>query len=80
MSLPPPQPMQPALQKPPSAPPAQQQQKHPPAGIPNPMYAKADFNLPQHPYQNYYVAPNSGSFSGQQQNGTLGMGGAYYSF
>ncbi|RMY69020.1 hypothetical protein D0863_06745 [Hortaea werneckii] len=80
MSLPPPQPMQPALQKPPSAPPAQQQQKRPPAGIPNPMYAKADFNLPQHPYQNYYVAPNSGGFSGQQQNGNLGMGGAYYSF
>ncbi|KAI7007961.1 hypothetical protein KC362_g17747 [Hortaea werneckii] len=80
MSLPPPQPMQPAPQKPPSAPPAQQQQKRPPAGIPNPMYAKADFNLPQHPYQNYYVAPNSGGFSGQQQNGTLGMGGAYYGF
>jgi hypothetical protein len=29
-----------------------------PQGIPNPMYAKADFNLPQHPYQNFYVAPN----------------------
>ena len=30
-----------------------------PQGIPNPMYAKADFNLPQHPYQNFYVAPNN---------------------
>lgn len=29
-----------------------------PQGIPNPMYAKADFSLPQHPYQNFYVAPN----------------------
>ncbi|KAK4934024.1 hypothetical protein LTR66_015766, partial [Elasticomyces elasticus] len=28
-----------------------------PAGIPNPMYATADFSLPQHPYQNVYVAP-----------------------
>ncbi|KAK4544451.1 hypothetical protein LTR36_004342 [Oleoguttula mirabilis] len=62
--LPPPQPMQPA---PPPTP-----QKKPPAGIPNPMYAKADFNLPQHPYQNFYVAPNA--FANQQG------GGMYYNF
>ena len=31
-----------------------------PSGILNPMYAKADFNLPQHPYQDVYVAPSSG--------------------
>ncbi|SMY27472.1 unnamed protein product [Zymoseptoria tritici ST99CH_1A5] len=37
-----------------------------PVGIPNPLYAKADFNLPQHPYQNFYVAP---SHSGQQGQG-----------
>ena len=35
-----------------------------PQGIPNPMYAKADFNLPQHPYQNFYVAPNHVSSGG----------------
>ncbi len=28
-----------------------------PSGIPNPMYARADFGQPIHPYQNYYVAP-----------------------
>ncbi|KAJ9644488.1 hypothetical protein H2199_003451 [Coniosporium tulheliwenetii] len=32
--------------------------RRPPAGIPNPLYAAADFSLPQHPYQSYYVAPN----------------------
>ncbi|KAJ8606700.1 hypothetical protein MRB53_040782 [Persea americana] len=31
----------------------------PPAGLRNPMYAKADFSLPHHPYQNFYVAPSS---------------------
>lgn len=43
-----------------------------PQGIPNPMYAKADFSLPQHPYQNFYVAPNhvNDSWGGQ----------LYYSF
>lgn len=30
-----------------------------PAGIPNPMYKQADFSLPQHPYQNVYVAPSN---------------------
>ena len=29
-----------------------------PQGILNPMYAKADFTAPVHPYQSYYVAPN----------------------
>ena len=45
-----------------------------PQGIPNPMYAKADFNLPQHPYQNFYVAPNHVSGSTWQSLG-LGLGG-----
>ncbi|KAF2721555.1 hypothetical protein K431DRAFT_209979, partial [Polychaeton citri CBS 116435] len=40
-----------------SAPSAASAMKRPPAGIPNPLYAQADFNLPQHPYQNVYVAP-----------------------
>lgn len=43
--------------------------KRPPSGIPNPMYAKADFSLPQHPYQNFYVAPNINY--GQQQAGHM---------
>ncbi|KXL49254.1 hypothetical protein M433DRAFT_62435 [Acidomyces richmondensis BFW] len=44
-----------------------------PAGIPNPMYKQADFNLPQHPYQNFYVAPNN--HFGHSQGG-----GMYYNF
>jgi len=40
-----------------------------PQGIPNPMYAKADFNLPQHPYQNFYVAPNHVSASWNEGGG-----------
>ena len=40
----------------PSAPPVQA--RRPPVGIPNPLLATADFNMPQHPYQSYYVAPN----------------------
>lgn len=67
--------MPPQTMRPP--PPKQQQQatpmKRPPAGIPNPLYAKADFNLPQHPYQNFYVAPSS--FAHQQQG--VGM---WYNF
>lgn len=48
------------------------QRKKMPEGIPNPMFSKADFNLPQHPYQNFYVPPNhiSGTWSdggGMQQ-------------
>lgn len=46
-----------------------------PQGIPNPMYAKADFNLPQHPYQNFYVAPNHSSLN-QAWQPTGGLG--YY--
>lgn len=70
---PPPQTMQPT--------PQQQQtntpMKRPPAGIPNPMYAKADFSLPQHPYQNFYVpaAAAAGGFAGNAQGG-----GTYYNF
>jgi len=71
MQIPPPQqPMQPTPQ-PQQAPPAM---KKPPAGIPNPMYAKADFSLPQHPYQNFYVAPNQFAASSQQN------GGMWYNF
>jgi hypothetical protein len=54
--------------------PAHAAMKLPPAGIPNPMYAKADFSLPQHPYQNFYVAPNVGAFGDPQG------GGMYYHF
>lgn len=46
-------------QKPPSSG-AGKQNRKPPSGILNPIYAKADFNLPQHPYQDVYVAPSSG--------------------
>jgi len=45
-------------QQPPSG--AGKQNRKIPSGILNPMYAKADFNLPQHPYQDVYVAPSSG--------------------
>lgn len=41
-------------------PPAPATRKKMPTGILNPIYAKADFSLPQHPYQNFYVAPSSG--------------------
>lgn len=47
----------PTRQQQPQAPP--QKKPRMPSGIPNPLYAKADFNLPQHPYQNFYVAPNT---------------------
>ncbi|QIW99356.1 hypothetical protein AMS68_004874 [Peltaster fructicola] len=42
------------------SPPVNVGRKRMPSGIPNPLYAKADFSLPQHPYQNFYVAPSSG--------------------
>ncbi|KAK5131623.1 hypothetical protein LTR08_000810 [Meristemomyces frigidus] len=35
----------------------------------NPMYAKADFSLPQHPYQNFYVAPMQGAPGGGGYDG-----------
>jgi hypothetical protein len=49
-----------------------------PQGIPNPMYKTADFTLPQHPYQNFYVAPNTGQggWDGGQVQGQ--QPGAYY--
>lgn len=68
----------------PAAPAPPPPMKKPPAGIPNPMYAKADFSLPQHPYQSHYVAPNlhqhhqfgeaAGGLQMQQQGGQ----GMYY--
>ncbi|KAH9834327.1 Fungal specific transcription factor domain [Teratosphaeria destructans] len=76
MAIAPPQPLHPT---PPQQAPQPQQQtpaanKRPPAGIPNPMYKQADFTLPQHPYQNFYVAPANG-YTGNQQTG-----GVFYSF
>lgn len=61
----PPQPQQKAQSK--------QKPQRPPAGIPNPLYVKADFNLPQHPYQNFYVPPNNVGFP-QQQQGSMYYG------
>ncbi|KAF2188100.1 hypothetical protein K469DRAFT_684858 [Zopfia rhizophila CBS 207.26] len=49
------QPAVPATSLPP-APPARP--PRPPGGMLNPLLASADFNMPQHPYQSYYVAPN----------------------
>ena len=48
----------------PPAPPS----KSMPSGIPNPMYARADFGQPIHPYQNYYVAPQHHPPTGQSFN------------
>ncbi|KAK1031078.1 hypothetical protein LTR33_017004, partial [Friedmanniomyces endolithicus] len=70
------QPLQVPSQPPPPPPAPAAPQKKPPAGIPNPMYAKADFNKPNHPYQAYYVPPTSG-FESQQNDGmyySLGLG------
>jgi hypothetical protein len=64
LNMPPPPTVQPTppqrqtQQKPPKS--AGKQNQKPPSGILNPLYAKADFNLPQHPYQDVYVAPSSG--------------------
>ncbi|OCK78946.1 hypothetical protein K432DRAFT_300879 [Lepidopterella palustris CBS 459.81] len=41
-----------------SLPPAPPARPRPPVGILNPLLATADFTMPQHPYQSYYVAPN----------------------
>ncbi|TKA64813.1 hypothetical protein B0A55_10551 [Friedmanniomyces simplex] len=71
------QPQPPPL-PPPAQPPAQPpRQKKPPSGIPNPMYAKADFNKPNHPYQAYYVPPSTTSAAafGNHPQGN----GLYYS-
>jgi hypothetical protein len=65
-------------QAPPPVP--QQKKKGMPVGIPNPMYAKADFSLPQHPYQQYYVpaagVQGQGAFGGLLNGGGGGYGGA----
>ncbi|EMC91934.1 hypothetical protein BAUCODRAFT_79055 [Baudoinia panamericana UAMH 10762] len=50
----------------------QQPPKKMPSGIPNPLYAKADFSLPQHPYMNSYVPPVS--------LGNPDGGGMFYNF
>ncbi|KAK5117360.1 hypothetical protein LTR62_005977 [Meristemomyces frigidus] len=70
------QPQQNPLQPlpPPQQQPTPQAPKKPPTGIPNPLYAKADFNLPQHPYMNHYVAPNPFHTSAH------GGGGMFYSY
>lgn len=57
---------------------APQQNKRPPSGIPNPMFSKADFNLPQHPYQNFYVPPNNIGYGNPAQGGPLQGGPQYY--
>ena len=44
----------------PAHPPPSQRPKIP-TGIVNPLYATADFSKPQHPYQQYYVAPHPNS-------------------
>ena len=36
--------------------------KGPPQGIVNPLLSKADFSAPKHPYQNYWVPPQSSQF------------------
>lgn len=41
-----------------SLPPAPAAAPRIPSGILNPILATADFSMPQHPYQSYYVAPN----------------------
>lgn len=53
-----------------SLPPAPPARQRPPVGISNPLLATADFNMPQHPYQSYYVAPNpiSNSISNAMPN------------
>lgn len=70
-NLPPPQSIQPTPQ--PSQQPTPIGTKKMPTGIPNPLYAKADFSLQQHPYMEHYVPPKLyAGGSGQQQ--------MYYSF
>lgn len=51
------------------------QRKAPPQGIVNPMFAAADFAMPKHPYQEYYVAPSHQyqHHAGNSQGG-LGLG------
>ena len=37
--------------------------KAPPQGIVNPLLSKADFSAPKHPYQNYWVPPQSSQYN-----------------
>jgi len=37
--------------------------KGPPQGIVNPLLSKADFSAPKHPYQNYWVPPQSSQYN-----------------
>lgn len=46
-----------SMPAPPTAVPQQQQQAQLPFKV-NPLYASADFSLPNHPYQNWYEPPN----------------------
>jgi hypothetical protein len=50
----------------------QQQPQQPPkmvGGILNPLLARADFSLPNHPYQAYYQPPRAHDLQGQEQYG-----------
>ncbi|KAF2152573.1 hypothetical protein K461DRAFT_286443 [Myriangium duriaei CBS 260.36] len=49
-----------------------QSRGRPPSGIMNPMYATADFSMPQHPYHTVYVPPNH---PGQMQAAFPAWGG-----
>jgi len=75
----PPMPIHPAAQQqlhtPPTA--AAAPRKIPPQGIVNPMFASADFAMPKHPYQEYWVPPaHGGQMAGAGQlPGLLGLGG-----
>lgn len=55
----------------------QQQMRRPPSGIVNPIFATADFNMPQHPYQAHYVAPNPPHYS-QNSLADLAHQATYY--
>ncbi|CAK1358107.1 unnamed protein product [Cercospora beticola] len=75
----------PTQMSPPQQPPPSQQQSRPrtsapakpriPSGIPNPLYAQADFTLSQHPYQKFYVPPNVSQSMGFTANGQSNGGG-----
>lgn len=61
--------------------PQQQQPTAPPAmkgGILNPLLAKADFSLPNHPYQAYYQPPRAQDTQGQGQGQGQGQYGNHY--
>lgn len=55
---------QPQQQPPQQQPP--QQQRMPVPGMVNPLLARADFNRPDHPYQNWYRPPNGQNVPGAQ--------------